>query len=216
MTRWFRGTEAVTRLSLSNVALVVPADSDLPKAQDEKRYMKSLQGSGRSVQDVTPTADDVKDAMATGRYDAWHFTGHAHANVGLDADESVIELTNREPLTPNQITGETANLLLSRPFVFLNACQSARGGMSLSGAGGWAKRLIKVLPNRLSASAFIGTYWSVDDEKAFEFAKAFYDRLLAGKPIGVAAKEARRVIQQQDDPAWLAYTVYADPYATVG
>ena len=92
--------------------------------------------------------------------------------------------------------------------------------MSLTGVGGWAQRFIKVPSDRPSAAAFVGTYWQVDDGKAFAFAKALYDRLLVdGMPIGQAAHEARIAAQSREgepyDTSWLAYTVYADPSATV-
>jgi hypothetical protein len=39
--------------------------------------------------------------------------------------------------------------------------------------------------------------------------------LLAGLFIGQAAREARAAIKPLGDPTWLAYTVFADPLATV-
>lgn len=223
VTRWFRRVAAVPELRLSNIALVVPDDSDLENSQSEKRYIEGLGGSGRNVANIPPTRAGVTAAMQTAQYDAWHFTGHARASVAVDADKSPIELMKPDKLTPADIVGKTSNMLKTKPFVFLNACQSAQSGMSLTGVGGWAKRFIKVQADRPSAAAFIGTYWSVDDGKAFEFAKALYDRLINGIPIGKAAQEARLVVQGQNDPdrpeaydaSWLAYTVYADPSATV-
>ena len=58
-------------------------------------------------------------------------------------------------------------------------------------------------------------YWSVYDQPAHDFAQAFYGRLLAGLPIGRAVQEARTAIRPLGDPTWLAYTVFADPLATV-
>ena len=81
---------------------------------------------------------------------------------------------------------------------------------------GDASRGDRRLPNlRCGAGAFIGAYWSIYDQPAVEFAKAFYSRLLAGTPIGLAAKEARLAIKPLGDPTWLAYTVWASPAATV-
>lgn len=180
-----------------------------------KIYMLGLKSDSRTVQKIMPTVSDVKEAMATGEFDAWHFTGHARADIGVNADQSAIEVNDQEPLSPEQIVGNAENLLQTQPFVFLNACQTAQSGMSLTGAGGWAQRLVKVTQNYKSASAFIGTYWSVDDKKALEFAKILYKSLLDGKSIGDAAMQARLEIKGQDDPAWLAYTVYADPSAKI-
>ena len=216
ITRWFRGIPAITRLTLSNMALIVPEDSGLENAKHEKLFISSLKTAGRDVSDINPTLSDVKAAMSEGVYDAWHFAGHANATVTLDADKSGIELSKGKKLTPLQITGNAENMLSSNPFVFLNACQSARGGFSLSGGGGWAQRLIKVKRDYPSASAFIGTYWSVKDDKSLDFAKEFYKLLVNDrKTIAEAAKEARLKIKNDNDPAWLAYTVYADPFAMI-
>ena len=54
------------------------------------------------------------------------------------------------------------------------------------------------------------------DRPAFDFARVFYGHLLAGVPIGRAAREARLAARASGDPTWLAYTVFADPLATVG
>jgi CHAT domain-containing protein len=83
--------------------------------------------------------------------------------------------------------------------------------MTLTGIGGWAGRFL-----RAGASGFIGAYWSVYDRPAFDFAQAFYGHLFKGVPIGRSIREARLAARGSGDPTWLAYTVFADPLATVG
>ena len=124
-------------------------------------------------------------------------------------------LENGEELTPEDLGGVVANLGLrrpldERPLVFLNACQIGRSALSLTDIGGWAAQFL-----RAGVAAFIGAYWSVYDQAAHDFARAFYGRLLAGLSIGQAAQEARAVIRPLGDPTWLAYTVFAHPLATV-
>ena len=82
--------------------------------------------------------------------------------------------------------------------------------MSLTNVGGWAAQFLQA-----GAAAFIGTYWSVYDRPAHEFAQALYGRLLGGMPLGLAAREARGAIRSLGDPTWLAYTVFGNPLATV-
>ncbi len=119
-------------------------------------------------------------------------------------------LENREELTPEDLSGVVSNLGLARPLVFLNACQIGRSALSLTDIGGWAAQFL-----RAGAAAFVGAYWSVYDQAAHDFARAFYGRMLAGLSISQAAKEARAAIRPLGDPTWLAYTVFADPLATV-
>jgi hypothetical protein len=215
VTRWLYGMGAPAEIRLGNMAVVVPGDSGLSQAAAEKQYLLSLANAGRKVSEVKASYGDLTAQMTSGGYDAWHFTGHARAEQGGNADLSSIELAGREPFRPEDLIGEVENMLLARPFVFLNACQSAQGGLSLTGIGGWARRFLGPGTSSQTAAAFVGSYWSVFDDAALIFARTLYQGLLSGEPIGQAARAARLAIRKQDDPTWLAYTVYADPHATV-
>ena len=82
--------------------------------------------------------------------------------------------------------------------------------MSLTNIGGWARQFLQA-----EAGAFIGAYWSIYDQPAYDFAQVLYSRLLSRIPIGRAVQEARTSIRSAGDPTWLAYRVFADPLATV-
>ena len=209
MTRWLPGIGFKPNLSLKNMALVLPRDSELPMATSEGEYVNSLAGRDRKVDRVPATYLDVRAALAKGKYDGWHFTGHGGFRAP-DPNRSAMLLENREELTPEDLGGVVSNLGLVRPLVFLNACQIGRSALSLTDIGGWAAQFL-----RAGAAAFVGAYWSVYDKAAHDFARAFYGHLLAGLPIGQAAQEARAAIKPLGDPTWLAYTVFADPFATV-
>jgi hypothetical protein len=209
VTRWLPGEGFKRPLRLTKLALIVPADSGLPLATDERDYVLSLAGDGRTVTAIDPTYDKVQDAFAAGIYDGWHFTGHGAAR-DANPDRSSIILGGDQSFTPEDVSGQAANVGIPHPLVFINACQVGRGGMGLTGIGGWARKFVQS-----GAGAFIGAYWSVYDEAAFDFAKEVYTRLLDEKPIGDAVREARAKVREGGDPTWLAYTVFADPLATV-
>jgi hypothetical protein len=209
MTRWFPGIGRQPELHLKRMAVVIPADSALPYAKNERAYLRSLATDQRQVTDVTATYLDVLAALSRGEYDGWHFTGHGQF-VAPDPNRSTILLERGQRLCADEICGQVSNCGLARPLVFLNACQTGRGALSLTGVGGWAPHFIKA-----GAAAFIGSLWSVYDNAACQFAQAFYNHLLAGEAIGQAAMEARAAIRPLNDPTWLAYTVFADPLATV-
>jgi hypothetical protein len=209
VTRWLPGEGFKRPLHLTNLALIVPTDSGLPLATDERDFVLSLAKDGRSVTAIDPTFAKVQDAFAEGIYDGWHFTGHGAAR-DANPDRSSIILTGDESFTPEDVSGQASNVGIPHPLVFINACQVGRGGMGLTGIGGWARRFVQS-----GAGAFIGAYWSVYDEAAFDFAKEVYTRLLDEKPIGDAVREARAKVRADGDPTWLAYTVFADPLARV-
>lgn len=100
------------------------------------------------------------------------------------------------------------------PIVFINACQTGRGGTGLGGLAGFVDAFLRP-SSEAGAAALIGALWSVDDKLAFTFAKSFYDALKQGKMLVDAAQAAREASKGQNDLTWLAYTVYGDPFARV-
>jgi len=209
ITRSFPGVPRNPKLSLNNIGLIVPKDSGLTMAHDEKAFVKSLAGSTRKVSLIPAETLSVAKAMQSGEYDCLHFSGHGIAHHSKP-DNSRIILENEEVMSPEDVSGTVMNLGKAKPLVFLNACQTGQGAFSLTHVGGWASRFIGA-----KSAAFIGTYWSVYDKSAFGFSKAFYEGLLSGLPIGEATRKARLSIKRAGDPTWLAYTVFGDPVAEI-
>jgi hypothetical protein len=209
ITRWFPGIGRQPKLSLNRMATVIPSDSGLACAPVEQAYLRSLATDQRHVTEVPATYLDVMDALSRGEYDCWHFTGHGQF-VAADPNRSAILLERGQRLRAEGICGRVSNCGLTRPLIFLNACQTGREALSLTGIGGWARRFVEA-----GAAGFIGSLWSVDDQAACQFAQTFYNHLLAGESIGQAVRTARAAIQSLKDPTWLAYTVFADPLAIV-
>ena len=158
---------------------------------------------------IPATFLDVREALASGMYDGWHFSGHGGFR-GSDPNRSAIYLENQETLAPEDLSGLVSNLGKTKPVVFFNACQIGRSAMSLTDIGGWARQFLHA-----GAGAFIGAYWSIYDQSAYDFAQVLYSWLLRGTSIGRAVQKARTAIKPAGDPTWLAYTVFADPLATV-
>jgi hypothetical protein len=211
LSRWFPGLGQVPHLRLKNLAVVVPADSGLAFAATERDFLLSLAAGDRHVEQIPATFLDVQAALASGKYDGWHFSGHGSYRDEPNPERSALALEGGDRLTPEDLGGRVANLGKARPLVVLNACQAGQSQMALTSIGGWASRFL-----RAGAGGFVGAYWSVYDRPALDFAHAFYGHLLAGIPIGRAARDARLAARASGDPTWLAYTVFADPMATVG
>ena len=88
----------------------------------------------------------------------------------------------------------------------LNACQSGREGLQLTGVGGFAQAFLTA-----GAGMFVGTLWSVVDKPARIFVEALYGALIDGKTLGEAATIARAESSKVEASSWLAYAVYGDP-----
>lgn len=210
VTRWLRGVTPTRTLPLSNLALVVVEDAGLPQAKEERKFLLSLQEGDRAVQEISARSTEVVKALASGKHDGWHFTCHAEAREA-DADRSVLLLKDYDELTPDDLQGEASGLGKAKPLVFLNACQTGQGGLSLTGIGGWAAGFLGA-----GAGAFLGPLWSIRDSKALAFAKAFYKKLLAGETLGEAVHKARSELRESfpGDPSWLGYSLYGQPLAS--
>jgi CHAT domain-containing protein len=211
VTRWLHGMPPKTRLPMARMALVVPHDSTLPNAAQERTAIRTLaERHGRHVQEIEAKAQPVREALATGTFDAWHFAGHG-VIAGDHPDRASIRLDDYTKLSAEDLRGETANLGLAEPLVFFNGCTTGQSGFALTGLGGWPHRFLQA-----NAGAFIGTYWSITDGKAGELAETVYKNLFKGLPIGEAFRLARRDLHKKypGDPTWLAYTVFAHPLAS--
>jgi hypothetical protein len=101
------------------------------------------------------------------------------------------------------------------PMVFINACQTGRGGSGISGGvAGFVDAFLRPF-SELGVGALVGALWSVDDKLAYTFAQAFYSALLSGKTLVDAARAAREASKNQRELTWLAYTVYGNPFARI-
>lgn len=207
VARWIQSTPFTTStLSLENMAGIFPSDSGLALVEREKNEIQKIVGDG-NLSLIPANYNDVVDSFERGGFSAWHFSGHGTDANTTNVDHYSILLESKEPISAYDITG-LKNLGKSNPIVFFNACQAGKGGMGLTGLNGWPKQFIDN-----NASAFIGAYWSIHDESAMKFAISFYRLLSTGMTIGQAFRQARLAIKEEGNPTWLAYTLYADPFA---
>lgn len=207
VTRWIPGIPLRPNLKLGDMAIVAPTD---PSWEIERQAIEAVADGRWGVERVPANYVEVCNAFASGRFSSWHISGHGGDTRSADPDLSRIFLDDGQMLTPANISGLARNLGDSTPLIFLNACQGARGGLSLTGTGGWATRFL-----RAGAGAFITSYMWPYNKPAGEFARSFYENLAGGQNIGEAVQAARAKIARAGDATHLAYTLYAHPFASV-
>lgn len=177
------------------------------------------------------TRKAVLEALSGGEYDLVHYAGHAFFDP-RDPGASGLVLAGEETLTAREIQAA----LSGRPIVFLNACESARGGaesaevapFDVSGAAlragslAYAGLTARGLASHIiagGARAFVGTLWGVHDDRSRAFARIFYREALGwigqvgGETIGEALRRARERLWMEapDDPTWASFALYGDP-----
>lgn len=209
VTRWLLGVTPTLELPLRRIALVAPRDSGLPNVVAEREWIKALHGPNREVIDIPALFAEVHEALASGKFEGFHFAGHG-IDLGGGRRRWSILLEDSEQLDYEHLYGPAKQLGKGRPLIFLNACHSGRGVTSLTGMGGLASGFL-----RAGAGAFIGSYWELKDSQARLFAEDLYKNLLSGMEVGEAARNARLALRDRfpQDHGWLAYTVFAHPLA---
>jgi hypothetical protein len=229
LVRWLHNTNWPGRrlaLNKDRVFYVIPSYLDpsmqLMGAAEERKMLTKLFGNPRAVKADSLEVSRFLQVDANG-CDVLHFACHGEAAqravmradllmTGAKADNGFIS----DSLSADVVKTHARFVAQGpKPIIFINACQTGRGGVGLSaGVAGFVDAFLRPYSEN-GAGALIGALWSIDDRLAFTFAMELYGALLNGKTLVDAARQARVACQGQKDLTWLAYTVYGDPFARV-
>ena len=169
---------------------------------DIKTEQANIDKAVREIRDIAvqyypdATIGSLEDATINEAH-IFHYSGHAKFNVELGSKEGVgfLELTGefggKEPFAAVKL----ASLLRRRGvrLALLGACESSRVDR-INAWTGIAPALM-----RAGIPAVVGMQFSVLDENAIHFSKAFYTVLAAGKSIDEAVSAGRRAISNRTD-----------------
>jgi CHAT domain-containing protein len=152
----------------------------------------------------------IKEALKRGEFDVFHLACHGARGNPNGPEGFAIRLEDGLFFTLELSDDLEERLRRDAPLIFLNACHGGRSGVSLTRLGGWGARYVQ-----LGCGAFVGALWSVCEASAPAFARAFYEALILGHPVGEAMRFARRQVRNDypNDPTWLSYCCFADPLA---
>ncbi|BDZ55893.1 hypothetical protein GCM10025870_29660 [Agromyces marinus] len=222
LTRWVYGTAHPTDLPVrtAHAHVICPAYKvekfRLQATAEERDLLESrLQASLISPDDATAVR-----TLLTNEYDLLHFAGHGHwAQSDPPTQELVLSEFDDEHPGPDwrYSDGDLRTDVPDRgtipedaggPIVFLNACDLGRLPSGERSLGGFPEAFL-----RRGAAAFIGCSWSVGDDAAGSFVRAFYVALVKGATLAEATRGARRAAASAADLSDLAFAVYAHPRA---
>lgn len=152
-------------------------------------------------------------------YNVIHFAGHAQFDP-KQPDLSALVLDKGELFLAQKIR----RLLIGRPLVFLNACDSARAPTAEASQDAQVLQSLATYleqPAEGLAASFlyggalgcIGSLWPVYDEPASDFAIEFYKEVLGGNVIGEAMRLARREAKRKHPQhlTWATFVLYGNP-----
>lgn len=194
------------------VVVLADPEGNLSGARAEGRRVQALfEGAGWPVEAIEADGTDALGELVWPRVPrVLHVACHGMRRIDPDDPASPVGLRLGDGLV---VARELVDLWDEVPaFVFLNACYS--------GAGFAAERRQDALALRadfardlhlLGVRALVVAAWQVRDGDARRFAEVLYERLLAGRRLGDAAREARGAVWRPDDVGFGAWQVWGDP-----
>jgi hypothetical protein len=159
------------------------------------------------------TPERLQRRLAAGRVDVLHFIGHGAFDAESREGSVLMEDASGRP---RPLAFESFRQIVCRRglrLVFLNACETGRGGRSDWNRG--------VAPALVAAGlpAVVANQYSVLDAAATAFAADFYAQLARGKPLADAAREARLAVGREQGTSgidWAVPVLFArDPRETL-
>jgi hypothetical protein len=168
-----------------------------------RRALGALARSGRAGVELLPrpTAGALQRRLAAGDVDVLHFAGHG------DFDETRREgslLLEDERGRPRPLGADALRQVVcgrGLRLVFLNACESGRGGRVE-----WTRGVAPALVAH-GLPAAVANQYAVEDAAAVLFAGELYAGLAAGRSIGDAAREARVAVGRDHGTGPLGWAV---------
>jgi hypothetical protein len=216
--RWAEHRGRQHELSL---LLLVDPTSDLPGAADEAERIGQLAAADPRVRvtriaKAQVTREAVLERLRSEEFDVIHYAGHAFFDPAAPGESGIVCADG----TLRAL--DLLNLRSLPPLLFFNACEAGRlrraparartrkprhdVRRALGNAVGFAEAFM-----RYGVANFVGTYWPVGDSSAATFARAFYELLLSGAPLGDALLAGRKAVKASGSVDWADYIHYGDP-----
>jgi CHAT domain len=142
-----------------------------------------------TVARATPSM--IHEYLKTGKYQVVHFIGHG--TYDEDRDEGCLIFVNEDGGESRLGQRSVREIFCGRglSLVFLNSCESGRGGRADFNKGVAQSLVAHGLP------ALVANQYSVLDSSATSFAQHFYLSLAQGMSLGQSAREARIAVNYQ-------------------
>jgi hypothetical protein len=232
LTRWLRPKPPVEQFSFNRVFAVAargattsgqevetvrdfvpnPPEGGLKAVDKEIAVLRSLGAGGAQVNVLPARIRVLRDAFESGGFDLLHLASHGTFGGAASADASAVLMEDGTFSVVELSPRMKEAIRRASPLIFFNACHSGRLGFSLTRLGSWGAEFVQS-----GCGGFVGSLWSVTDEAALAFARAFYHAMSHEMPIGEAMLQARLAVHRlyPNDPTWIAYCCFADPMARI-
>jgi hypothetical protein len=192
---------AVSAMAVISGVYDRPGWARLLEAEGEAAHLQASYGAVH----VNAAAGDVLGCLSgTPKADLLHFAVHGVYDPAGIQDGLV--LVDGHSLDPMEVKGSQ---FVTRPFVFLNACQVGSGNKVLGDYAGMAEAFLWS-----GASGVVAPLWSVKDSIAKDVALRFYDQIFKGARVGAVLKKERAAFSSSGESpsaTYLAYQYFGHP-----
>jgi len=199
--------------------IVADPEGNLPSAYREGRALRDALAAhpgeiDAALKTTSVTLRQLRDRLRDA--DLVHFAGHA-TYVQENPGESGWVVSDGT-LSSREIRTLAGGARPMPSLIFSNACQS--GQTSAWRADDRFQEDIFGVANAFLLAGvrhYVGTFFDIPDETSATLATAFYDRLLAGAPVGEAMLAARKTCIDRygrHHAIWASYMLYGDPTFT--
>ena len=221
-----RGPRGFSALVIGNPTTHLPP---LPGAHAEAVEVAKLLNAGRLDLGDGPlleaSATEIITRFFARDYRVVHIAAHGEVRAASRPADSAETSGARNGVVIGDhrwlTAAEVEALPVTPDLVFLNCChlgkmsadpQAPAPELNLPKPGLFAASIAKELI-AAGVRVVVVAAWAVDDLAAREFAKCFYEHLLAHEPLGRAVLAARKKVRQlyPQTNTWAAYQVYGDP-----
>ena len=130
-SRWITDTKTITKERLRKIKVIIPTDTDLKYALDERDWICSFAEKNGLNFSVDSTYEQVMQTLRDGDFDLIHICTHG-AQVKDNPLSSFIEVQGRRKIKAEIISGKARKFGKVNPLVIMNSCQSGMRGFSLT------------------------------------------------------------------------------------
>ncbi len=194
-----------------NLNTDIDADMGINAVEEQMQYWARLAANRQATVVLRRSRDEVLRALANPETPDQIIYFYCHAvsrslAEGDGPDASKLEMTGDQALTLGELEFQTSSdvPMVGQPLIFINACQSAE--LSPLFYDGFVPYFMSK-----GARGVIGAECDIPALFAKDWAVRFFDRLLAGQPLGEIVRDLRwEFFEKHHNLLGLFYAIYVD------
>ncbi|MEP6018884.1 MAG: CHAT domain-containing protein [Paracoccaceae bacterium] len=190
ITRWYLGGRAAANRGVQNITSIAKVHGNLKLgfSSESNAISEAFSELPLTESSVLTRDDFIGKVLRTTNHDLIHYKGHISS---VETAEHILSFENGTQFRLAELGAiyEETEVFKRNPVVVLNGCSSSSSSSLIGGADSFPHRL-----TNLDISAFVGTYWKIDERAGTHFTRALYQALLDNTLLSEAVRRARMAL----------------------